>query len=336
LLSGNLPLKILIDRPRQILPPGAFPWRFFLRIHYCNQSYLSKSIFSKALQETDHPIFDDDVRNSETFIACHSHHLLMTRVMTFRMPDDSLWSTEISPHPCVKDIAAILSGFWKISTHSVFLWDIGSLLRPEDKVMVCVNEKTGEDRIVSVTVGCYPVAPRITHAQTRDARTVDIHAIDPAEQVRIYERIQKAQIQENFRRAQALNGNHSLGRQVRTILCRIHGKNIRMIVDTGASLSILYLSHVQFCSATYLIDTRDEYRPTLVGIGDHANEVVGVIHGLEVAIGCVKTRCGFAVLDKPGEFGLLGLDWLNSVQATIRVWDDSIDIQGTVFKFQDP
>jgi hypothetical protein len=208
-------------------------------------------------------------------------------------------------------------------------------MQSAEKVMVCVNEQTGEDRILSVTVGSRPIAPQES-SPVPSERKVDIEAIDPAEQVRILERIQHAQVQENLHRAQALNGQHRLGRQVRTVLCRIRGKSIRMIVDTGASVSLLYLSQVKFCSAAHLIDQRVECRPELVGIGQHVSGVVGVIHALDVAVGPVKTIGAFAVVDKPGELGLLGIDWLNSVNATIRVADDSMEIHGHVIRFQDP
>jgi hypothetical protein len=109
-----------------------------------------------------------------------------------------------------------------------------------------------------------------------------------------------------------------------------------MIVDTGASLSLLYMNQVELCSVAYLIDRRRECRVVLTGIAEAAHQAVGIIHSLEIIIGGVTTRGSFAVLDGANVTGILGIDWLTQNRAMIDVADDSMLIQGRRIKLVDP
>jgi hypothetical protein len=109
-----------------------------------------------------------------------------------------------------------------------------------------------------------------------------------------------------------------------------------MIVDTGASLSLLYSNQVEVCSVGYLIDRREPFRVTLTGIADVASQAVGVIHSLEIDVGGVKTHGSFAVLEGAQVNGILGIDWLTLNHAMIDVADDSMVIQGKRIGFVDP
>jgi hypothetical protein len=114
----------------------------------------------------------------------------------------------------------------------------------------------------------------------------------------------------------------------------VHGKTLRMIVDTGASVSLLYMNQVQLCSVSYLINEHE--RIVLSGIADTASPSLGVIHALEVDVGGVSTRGTFVVLAGAQVNGILGIDWLTQNRAMIDVAGDAMQIGGKRVPFVDP
>jgi hypothetical protein len=97
---------------------------------------------------------------------------------------------------------------------------------------------------------------------------------------------------------------------------RIHGFDVRMIVDTGAQRSLLPYALAQEWGIDRLIDT--DIRLDIRGVGEiHA---VGIIWLLSVDIGCYHSNAPFWVIDI--DRAILGMDWLscNSAQVDLRSW----------------
>jgi hypothetical protein len=253
----------------------------------------------------------------------------MTLVLRFQLPNGSSWPTAISRETRVCDIVKVLSSFWRVPPKSLSIWDGQTSLIPEAKIFLRINPKTKRDPGLSVRVDTEACSAPVSDS------SVNIGAIDPRDQERILQRILQAQVKQNLRQARAANPEHCIGRNVRCLICQVHGKTLRMIVDTGASLSVLYMNQVEAVSAAYLIDRREELCVTLEGVGASV-KAAGVIHSLQVRIGEVSTFIPFAVLDQPGIHGLLGIDWLRQAKATIRVESDTIEIGGCMIPLEDP
>jgi hypothetical protein len=257
--------------------------------------------------------------------------------ITFRLPNDSLWSYSITPETRVSDVITLLSSHWHIPPENVSIWERKLELGSQAKLHLCIHPKTKQSPILSVRVHIgLPKPPQPAQpAQPATPEPVDISTIDSGEQERILHRIRQAQIDENLRQAQQMNREHRIGQRTRTILCKIHGKTLRMLVDTGASVSILYMNQVELCSVRYLVDEREPCKIHLVGVGGTKHQAIGVIHSLEIMVGDVKTFGTVAVLDQSEVAGLLGIDWLRQNNAIIRVTDDTMEIDGKVVQFED-
>jgi hypothetical protein len=161
---------------------------------------------------------------------------------------------------------------------------------------------------------------------------LDLSGIDPREQEAIYRQIRADRVRENFSQAPA----RTLGARIRAVICKVHGKTLRMIVDTGASVSVLYRNHVELCSVSYLINEHELCRIELTGISDTRSRAVGVIHALEVQVGGVSTRGSFVVLAGAQVNGILGIDWLTQNRAMIDVAGDAMQLPGRRVPFVDP
>jgi hypothetical protein len=224
-------------------------------------------------------------------------------------------------------VISYLSDYWKVPTNSVTVWDDDLLLGSESKLSLFVDYRTKQDRILQVRVN--------SAAPVKDEKLIDVSAIDRDEQERIFRRIKQAQ---GGRSSKWMIPAPSprVGRLVRTVMCRIRGKRFRMIVDTGAAVSVLYLHQVELCGARSLIDESDRCKVSLVSVGEQKSRSVGVIPAIEIEIGGLKTEASFAVLDTHGSMGLLGIDWLARADATIRVADDLMEVRGRRIKFEDP
>jgi hypothetical protein len=124
--------------------------------------------------------------------------------------------------------------------------------------------------------------------------------------------------------------------RIGAVICRVHGKTLRRIVDRGASVSVLYMNHVKLCSVAYLLDQHGHSRIVLNGIADTSSRAAGLIHALEVEVAGVSTRGSFVVLDGAHVTGILGLDWMKQNRAMIDVAGDAMQLPGHRVPFGDP
>jgi hypothetical protein len=256
----------------------------------------------------------------------------MARLMTFRLPDDNLWTTNITPHTLVKHVKQYLGNFWRISETTIWIWNDALNLAPDTQIMSLVNKETDQDPILTVQIGTDPVSPRSATPEV----AFDLDSIDASEQQRILERIKQKKVEENRNQARALWGRLRIGHKTRCIIGQINGTPLPLIVDTGASVSLLYMNLVESCSLEYLIDKSQECQVALRGIGDNIQNAIGVIHSVQLSIGSISTFGTFAVLPQVAEFGLLGIDWMMENGAIFRVADDSMEVHGQIIKFVDP
>jgi hypothetical protein len=248
----------------------------------------------------------------------------MDRSLDIRLPDRSLWPTMVDTETTVCDIVTYLSTFWKL---------------PVDCISICHNNNplVHDAKILSVDPEpnlCVCVRFPDSPPPAADP-SVDLAAIDPREQERILQRIRQAQVNQNRQQANAMHPRR-LDRKIRCLVCKVHGRSLRMIVDTGASLSLLYMNQVECISVAYLIDRSEECRVSLTGVGESVHQAIGVIHSLKVEVGSVVTFVAFAILEQSAVHGLLGIDWLRQANATIRVVEDTIEIGGVQIPLEDP
>jgi predicted aspartyl protease len=137
--------------------------------------------------------------------------------------------------------------------------------------------------------------------------------VDYAEQRRILEHIQRECIEENRQYAHDHAPESLVDYSVLLLDLTINNHTVRVIVDTGAQMSLLPMSCVQQCNVHYLIDRR--CRMTVEGVG--TQQSIGKIHALAVNVaGCVFTN-PFVVIDEPLQTPLLGVDWLMKNRAII-------------------
>jgi hypothetical protein len=137
--------------------------------------------------------------------------------------------------------------------------------------------------------------------------------VDASEQRRILAQIQRERINDNFRYAQEHAPESLVYYSLLFLDLQINNHSIRVIVDTGAQISLLPISFAQKCQVHYLIDERCQ--TTTIGIG--VQKSIGRIHSLPLNIGgCVFTN-PFVVVDGPLQAPLLGVDWLLKNRAVI-------------------
>jgi hypothetical protein len=252
--------------------------------------------------------------------------------MTFRLPDNNLWTTNITPQTLIKHVTQHLGEFWKISEQTIWIWNNNVNLGPETQIVSCINKETDQDPILIVQIGPAPVPPQ---PDNRDAQ-FDLDAVDASEQRRILERISQKKLEENRNQARVLKGSLRIGRKTRCIIGHINGVPFPLIVDTGASVSLLFMNHVESCSVGFLVDKSQECQIRLRGIGDNLQTAIGVIHSVELTIESISTFSTFAVMSQVTEFALLGIDWMMENEVIFRPADDSMEVYGHIIKCMDP
>jgi DNA damage-inducible protein 1 len=137
--------------------------------------------------------------------------------------------------------------------------------------------------------------------------------VNSSEQRRILEQIRRDRIEDNLRYAHEHAPESLLEYSLLFVDLKINNHDIRVIVDTGAQISLLPMSAVQQCDVHYLVDRRCQ--TTTVGIG--VQRSIGRIHSLQLNIGgCVFTN-PFVVVEGPLQTPLLGVDWLMKNRALI-------------------
>jgi hypothetical protein len=223
----------------------------------------------------------------------------------------------------IQNLIGLISHNLSIPESSISIFEGKTKLHPLAKAhLLVIDSETGLSPVLEVRFAAVP---------SRSASdSLDLTRIDPRQQAAIYAQIRRDRVQENLRQAPSIR----LGRNIRCVVCKVQGKTLRMIVDTGASLSVLYMNQVELCSVAYLIDRRCQV--VLMGIADAQSRAVGVIHALEIDVGGAKTRGSFAVLEGSNVNGILGIDWLSQNGAMIDTAGDSMVLKGKKVKFVDP
>jgi hypothetical protein len=257
-----------------------------------------------------------------------------------------LWHTEVEKTTTIYDLLMMLSQILRIPVDHLSLWDCDRLLLPLSKPhLLVVDKSTGIAPVLRLYISQEPrpqlpplicampsPSPSAAPPPAAPPSAVDLSSIDPREQEAIYRQIREDRIRENLSQAPS----PSIGVKIRAIICKVHGKTLRMIVDTGASISVLYMNHVELCSVGYLINDHELCRPVLTGIADATSRAVGVIHALEVDVGGVSTRGTFVVLAGAQINGIIGIDWMTQNRAMIDVAGDAMQLPGLRVPFVDP
>jgi hypothetical protein len=161
---------------------------------------------------------------------------------------------------------------------NIAIWERSFELTPQAKLTLCIHPKTKQIPILSVQIHNTP------RKSPSNSKSVDLSAINTTEQEHIFHKIMQARVDENLRQAQEIKGKQS-----RSVLCKIRGKTLRMIVDTGASVSVLCVNQVELCSVRFLVHQREGWRFCLKEVGNVEQQTMGVIHSLEVMIGVGET-----------------------------------------------
>jgi hypothetical protein len=123
--------------------------------------------------------------------------------------------------------------------------------------------------------------------------------------------------------------------RIRAIECCVNGTMIQMVVDTGASHSIMYANQVNACGLYGRIDTNRAARVNFTTVQGRQITSLGTIHNVAMNMSGVHSTHHFVVLDGCFSHGLLGMDWLNSNRALIDVGNDCLRIGTGVIPFVD-
>jgi hypothetical protein len=123
--------------------------------------------------------------------------------------------------------------------------------------------------------------------------------------------------------------------RVRGIVAKVNGAQLSMIVDTGATTSIIYSAQALACGIEWMIDTRRCVRYDFTGADGVLFKTIGVIHALEISFGGLTTHLRVAVVDGDITAGLLGMDWLRANEAIIDVVNDCMYVGTLCISFRD-
>jgi predicted aspartyl protease len=115
----------------------------------------------------------------------------------------------------------------------------------------------------------------------------------------------------------------------------VNGRPLRLILDTGASMSLIYTSQALACGIEGMIDRRPVCRIVFSAVDAQTRPSVGIIHAVPMSIGAWTSTAKFAVMDGDEQRGLLGIDWLLENAAVIDVVNDCMRVGDKIVYFQD-
>eukprot|EP00977_Amphora_coffeiformis_P013855 scaffold3763_cov165-Amphora_coffeaeformis.AAC.6 len=97
------------------------------------------------------------------------------------------------------------------------------------------------------------------------------------------------------------------------VICELEGKAVEMLIDSGASTSVISLRMVNQLGLSHRLN------PTLQGTaeGVGAAKIVGLVENLVVSMGHVEFRLFFMVLDTNDPWLILGLDQMRRFKCVI-------------------
>jgi hypothetical protein len=119
------------------------------------------------------------------------------------------------------------------------------------------------------------------------------------------------------------------------ITCTVNGAQTKMIVDTGASMSILSASFVLATDLYQRIDYGNKWQLPFATAGGAFTWSLGILHEVPIVVGTTETKQRFVILDSGCENGLLGIDWLLANSAVIDVLNDCMYVGNQKIEFQD-
>ncbi|CAD2221209.1 Aspartyl protease/gag-polyprotein putative aspartyl protease/UBA-like domain containing protein, putative [Angomonas deanei] len=155
---------------------------------------------------------------------------------------------------------------------------------------------TDEERIMNLFGGPKP--------QQEEQLPIDI---DSAEvQQKLYEAIQRKNIEENLEKAYEYNPELFATQYLLYVKCFINGEEVNALIDTGAMSSILSKEVAERCNLMRLVDTRVKTR--MVGVGENVS--LGKIHVTPVEMEGEHMSCAFHVMDNMHIPAIIALDSL--------------------------
>jgi predicted aspartyl protease len=220
-------------------------------------------------------------------------------VRTPETPLDSPLEIEIDESSTVSFVIAVISSLTTSRPESI------DLLLPN------TNEVLDHETLISsLDLGKIDVFQAIF---SRNSSASLSNYVNSADQRRILDQIQRERIEENLRYAEDHAPESLVSYSLLFLDLTINNRPIRVIVDTGAQISLLPMSCVQQCNVHYLIDRRCQ--TTAIGVG--VQRSIGRIHALALNVGGCMFTNPFVVVDGPLQTPLLGVDWLMKNRAVI-------------------
>jgi hypothetical protein len=117
------------------------------------------------------------------------------------------------------------------------------------------------------------------------------------------------------------------------INCFINQRLVTFVIDTGASMSVLYTNQVSQCKVESRLDCSPTSQLCFAGADQGVLRTLGVVHDVELRIGSITTKQTFAIMPGVCQYGLLGMDWLCANNAVIDPVHNRMFIGTKVIQF---
>jgi hypothetical protein len=108
-----------------------------------------------------------------------------------------------------------------------------------------------------------------------------------------------------------------------------------MLIDTGASISILYRSQVQFLGMESQVCQSEDFQVSFLHAGGGIASSIGLLPNVSVIVGNTETTASFQVLESSCQYGLLGMDWLLSHDVVINIRDQCMNLANEKIQFRE-
>ena len=108
------------------------------------------------------------------------------------------------------------------------------------------------------------------------------------------------------------------------VICELEGKAVEMLIDSGASASVISMGMVHQLGLAHHLDST--LQGTAAGVG--AANIVGLLENLVVSMGHVEFRLSFVVLDSNDPWLILGVDQMRRFNCVIDLERNAIAFGG--------
>lgn len=108
------------------------------------------------------------------------------------------------------------------------------------------------------------------------------------------------------------------------VICELEGRPVEMLIDTGASSSVISLWMVHQLGLTRYLN--QEVQGEAAGVG--SSKIVGIIENMACKMDAVEFRLYFLVLDGNDPWLILGLDQMRRFQCTIDLAQNQLIFGG--------